>query len=134
MTVTAEQAAQTWAVRVANVGEYWIGDQRFHGDWYGYGDRWSRVILAEGTHRVRVRLASEVRLFGGAVPPSLTFVLQFRAVDDVLPLAHGRIEPELLDGQTLVSSLASVPLFNGAAATAVVTGVAVNNSRVTLAP
>ena len=130
MNVSDEQAQQTWAVRCANVGEYWIDDQRFHGDWYGYGERWSRVVLDPGVHRIRVRLASEVRLFGGGLPPSLTFVLEFQPVNnDVVPLQGGRIVPEAVDGR-LVSAPLALGLFNGAATQAVATVAAVNDTRV----
>ena len=127
--VTDDDAQTTWAVRCANVGEFWVDNKRFAGDWYGYGERWSRLVLSPGRHTVRVRLASEVRLFGGALPPSLTFVLEFRAVADVLPLQNGRIVPELING-SLASSPLSLTLFNGAAVQAVASGVAVNDSRV----
>jgi hypothetical protein len=130
LEVTAEQATQAWAVRCANVGEFWIDDERYHGDWYGYGERWSRVVLAAGRHRVRVRLASEVRLFGGALPPSLTFVMEVRALPaPVLALDGGRIVPELVDGR-LVSSPISVALFNAAATRAAATVVTCSDPRV----
>ena len=130
INVSPEQAQQTWAVRCANVGEFWIGDQRFHGDWYGYGERWSRVVLPAGVHRVRVRLAAEVRLFGGSTPPPLTFVMEFQpVVGDVVPLQGGRIVPEMVDGRLVTNPLA-LALFNGAATRATALAAAVNDTRV----
>ncbi|KFH61907.1 hypothetical protein MVEG_12241 [Podila verticillata NRRL 6337] len=59
-------------IQCTNVGDFYVDDERLSGDWYGYGLTRHVLRLAPGSHTLAVRVAHEVRIFGGVIlpPPS----------------------------------------------------------------
>ncbi|KAF9301492.1 hypothetical protein BGZ74_006629 [Mortierella antarctica] len=69
-------------IQCTNVGDFYVDDERLSGDWYGYDLTRHVLRLAPGsTHTLSVRLAHEVRIFGGVIlPPPSKFRCVLEAV------------------------------------------------------
>ncbi|KAG0226718.1 hypothetical protein BGW41_004100 [Actinomortierella wolfii] len=73
-------------VQCQNIGDFYVDDKRLSGDWYGYGITRHTVHLEPGTtHTLSVRIAHEVRIFGGVTypPPS-----KFKCYLNYIPFAQ----------------------------------------------
>lgn len=124
-------------IQCANVGDFYVDDERFSGDWYDYGLTRHVLRLAPGSrHTLSVRLAHEVRIFGGVIlPPPSKFRCVLEAVgagdaDDggeahvqVVTEGHGGIIlMDVVDG-VVAGDLISVALRNVGAESVRITGV-----------
>ncbi|KAG0022996.1 hypothetical protein BGZ81_008289 [Podila clonocystis] len=111
-------------IQCANVGDFYVDDERLSGDWYDYGLTRHVLRLAPGsTHTLSIRLAHEIRIFGGAIlPPPSKFRCVLEAVgtgDDggeahvqVVTEGHGGIIlMDVVDG-VVAGDLISVALRN----------------------
>jgi len=143
-TVSAEDAGRPHLLRCQSVGEFWVdrqGEQPpqlhtgAHGDWYAYGELWHRLEgMDEGEYTLRVRLAAEMRLFGGQLPPPVTFKCEISAVSpDVGAIArvlhNQRILPEVdsNNDSTLFTPYASVGIVNSHDGDIYIVGIGNNN-------
>ena len=139
------ETAGTYLVRCMNLGIFYVDDtyasafsvfminivsSLIHGDWYGYGNSWSRVELDAGTHVMRLWLMSSIRIFGGSLPPPVTVICEFRdAAAAVVARAPSgdTIVPSIVLGQ-LTAPYAAVYAMNTGDAAATVTHVELRNA------
>ncbi|KAF9977868.1 hypothetical protein BGZ73_004623 [Actinomortierella ambigua] len=73
MSAESPRAKIPVTVQCLNVGDFYVDDERLSGDWYGYDTTRHTLHLEPGTeHTISVRIAHEVRIFGGITypPPS----------------------------------------------------------------
>lgn len=73
-------------IQCENIGDFYVDDERFSGDWYGYGLTRHSLRLRPGSqHTLSVRVVHEVRIFGGVIlPPPSKFRCELKA-----PFASG---------------------------------------------
>ncbi|KAF9168700.1 hypothetical protein DFQ26_002600 [Actinomortierella ambigua] len=69
-------------VQCLNIGDFYVDDERLSGDWYGYDTTRHTLYLEPGTtHTLSVRVAHEVRIFGGIkYPPPSKFKCYLRFI------------------------------------------------------
>jgi hypothetical protein len=93
--------------------EYWVDDQHyFGGDFYTFRKAPPVLHLKPGSHKVDVRLARDVRAFGGILEPTIDVVLDVQQASGMLELAKpGLLVSDVIDGK-LASPVASVSLRN----------------------
>jgi hypothetical protein len=93
--------------------EYWVNNQHyFGGDFYTFRKAPPVLHLKPGSHKVDVRLARDVRAFGGILEPTIDVVLDVRQASGTLELAKpGILMSDVIDGK-LASSIASISLRN----------------------
>jgi predicted peptidase len=93
--------------------EYWIDDQHyFGGDYYTFRRAPPVLHLKPGSHRVDLRLARDVRAFGGILQPTIDVVVDVQQATGSLELAKpGILISDVVDGK-LASNVASVSLRN----------------------
>ncbi|RUS17630.1 hypothetical protein BC937DRAFT_89702 [Endogone sp. FLAS-F59071] len=108
------QRPTTVLVQCANVGEFHVDSRRLSGDWYAYGTVPHVLHLSAGTHEIRVRVINEIRIFGGKVPPPITFRLEIEEVPEgteVLLLEKSVVVPDVVEG-VIAGGLGSVTIEN----------------------
>lgn len=100
-------------MRCANVGEFYVDSRRLSGDWYAYGTVSHVLLLSEGMHEIRVRVVNEIRIFGGKVPPPITFRLEIENVHeaDVVFLENSVVVPDVVEG-VMAGRFGSVTIEN----------------------
>jgi hypothetical protein len=93
--------------------EYWVDDQHyFGGDFYTFRKAPPVLHLKPGSHKVDVRLARDVRAFGGILEPTIDVILDVQQASGMLELAKpGVLMSDIIDGK-LASPIASVSLRN----------------------
>eukprot|EP00842_Homolaphlyctis_polyrhiza_P000096 jgi/Hompol1/1087/HPOL_002640-RA len=98
-----------------------IDDRAFVGNIYGYPHASeSAIYLEAGEHMLYVCVFMDVRLFGGSVPPKVSFTGQFRSLDlngpskGIVTFPLDTLLPDLLDDK-LVTPYASVTVMNARA-------------------
>lgn len=93
--------------------EYWINDQHyFGGDYYSFRRAPPVLHLEPGTHKIDLRLARDVRAFGGILEPTIDVILHAKQASGTLELAKpGILMSDVVDG-TLASSLGSITVRN----------------------
>ncbi|KAI4621817.1 hypothetical protein J4E80_004190 [Alternaria sp. BMP 0032] len=93
--------------------EYWVDDQHyFGGDYYSYRNAPPVLHLKPGSHRIDLRLARDVRAFGGILEPTIDVVVDVQKATGSLELAKpGMLVSDVVDGK-LASSIGSVYLRN----------------------
>jgi predicted esterase len=103
--------------------EVWVdGEQYFGGDFYSYGRAAVSLHLAEGSHKIDVRLARDVRANGGVGRPSVNVKIRLQALGPLLtPVrvdtqdpTHDALLPDIIGGPfgSLASRYASITLRN----------------------
>ncbi|KAL1795700.1 hypothetical protein ACET3X_005924 [Alternaria dauci] len=119
---------QAWARGELNIGgnetqhlvlhtdtilEFWVdGQHYFGGDFYTYRKAPPVLHLKPGSHRIDLRLARDVRAFGGILAPSIDVVVDVQKATGSLELAKpGILVSDVIDGK-LASSIGSVYLRN----------------------
>ncbi|CAN9370486.1 unnamed protein product [Alternaria alternata] len=93
--------------------EFWVDDQHyFGGDFYTYRKAPPVLHLQPGSHRIDIRLARDVRAFGGILEPTIDVVVDVQKAIGSLELAKpGILVSDVVDGK-LASSIGSVYLRN----------------------
>ncbi|KAF8948106.1 hypothetical protein BGZ47_006514 [Haplosporangium gracile] len=83
---TSSDGLVSITIQLENVGDFYVDDERFSGDWYGYGLTRHTLRLRPGSrHTLSVRVVHEVRIFGGVIlPPPSKFKCELR-----LPFPYG---------------------------------------------
>lgn len=108
--------------------EYWVDDTHyFGGDYYSFRDAPPVLHLDPGRHRIDLRLAREVRAFGGILEPTIDVVVGVEQVSGSLDLARpGILVSDVIDGQ-LASPHGSVTLRNSGTHDIEITGIQAAN-------
>ncbi|KAF3041502.1 hypothetical protein E8E12_002772 [Didymella heteroderae] len=93
--------------------EYWINDTHyFGGDYYSYRNAPPVLHLKPGRHSINLRLARDVRAFGGISEPTIDVVVDVQQASGSLDLAKpGIIMSDVIDGK-LATPHGSVILRN----------------------
>ncbi|KAG9195361.1 hypothetical protein G6011_00482 [Alternaria panax] len=93
--------------------EFWVDDQHyFGGDFYTYRKAPPVLHLKPGSHRIDVRLARDVRAFGGILEPTIDVVVDVQKATGSLELAKpGILVSDVIQGK-LASPIGSVYLRN----------------------
>lgn len=93
--------------------EYWVNDKHyFGGDYYGFRNAPPVLHLEPGHHRIDLRLARDVRAFGGIIEPTIDVVVNVAQVSGSLDLASpGILMSDVIDGK-LATPHGSVTLRN----------------------
>jgi poly(3-hydroxybutyrate) depolymerase len=93
--------------------EYWVDDQHyFGGDYYSYRKAPPVLHLKPGSHRLDLRLARDVRAFGGILEPTIDVVVDVQKATGSLELVKpGILMSDVIDGK-LASIIGSVYLRN----------------------
>jgi predicted esterase len=93
--------------------EYWVDDQHyFGGDLYTYRNAPPVLHLKPGSHRIDLRLARDVRAFGGILEPTIDVVVDVQKATGSLEFAKpGILVSDVIDGK-LALSIGSVYLRN----------------------
>lgn len=93
--------------------EYWVNDTRyFGGDYYSFRNAPPVLHLQPGHHRIDLRLARDVRAFGGIIEPTVDVVVGVEQVSGSLDLAKpGILTSDVIDGK-LATPYGSVILRN----------------------
>ncbi|KAJ3314345.1 hypothetical protein HDU76_002435, partial [Blyttiomyces sp. JEL0837] len=107
-----------YRVSFEHVVSFKIDERSFVGNMYGYEHATgSAVFLEEGVHVLYICAVMDVRLFGGYLPPKVTFSGKFVPVDmtpetkGVVVFYDQAIVPEVLEGQ-LVTPYFSITVMN----------------------
>lgn len=105
----------TVVLYVWNIGEFWVDDkQYFGGDFYGYRRAPVVLQLAPGKHKLDVRVAHDIRNFGGGMPSKVTFGVEVEvSPGGLVAVPEGAVVSDLVDGG-IVGEWASIPLRNDA--------------------
>ena len=99
----------------SNIGEFFVDEVRFRGDWYQYGNGWQAVRLTRGDHKIKVRLGSSIRIFGGGLPPQVTFICRFQRPSSQTALTwlpDDSMVPDVVSG-VLAGDYMSLTFVNG---------------------
>lgn len=122
-------------IQCTSVGDFYVNDERLSGDWYSYGLTRHVLRLAPGSHTLAVRVAHEVRIFGGVIlPPPSKFRCDLEVVvSDTEGEAHVQVVREghggviLMDvvDDVVAGEFISVALRNVGAESVRITGVEV---------
>ena len=93
--------------------EFWINDTHyFGGDFYSYRNAPPVLRLDPGHHRIDLRLARDVRAFGGILEPTIDVVVGVEKVSGALDLAKpGILMSDVIDGN-LATPQGSIYLRN----------------------
>ncbi|KAF1935470.1 hypothetical protein EJ02DRAFT_127236 [Clathrospora elynae] len=93
--------------------EYWVDDTHsFGGDFYSFRKAPLVLHLTPGSHRIDIRLARDVRAFGGILEPTIDVVVDIQQASGTLELAKpGILMSDVVDGK-LVSPTGSIYLRN----------------------
>ncbi len=93
--------------------EYWVDDQHyFGGDFYSYRKAPPVLHLTPGPHRIDLRLARDVRAFGGILEPTVHVVVDVQKATASLELAKpGILLSDVINGK-LASPIGSVYVRN----------------------
>lgn len=93
--------------------EFWVdGQHYFGGDYYSFRRAPPVLHLWPGQHKLEIRLARDVRAFGGILNPTIDVVLSAERASGTLELAKpGLLLSDAVDGN-LVSPVGSVYLRN----------------------
>ena len=84
--------------------EYWVDDQHyFGGDYYSFRKAPPVLHLKPGSHTINLRLARDVRAFGGIQDPSIDVVVNVQQASGTLELA----KPGVLLSDVVLGKLAS---------------------------
>ncbi|KAH8551499.1 hypothetical protein BGW37DRAFT_520457 [Umbelopsis sp. PMI_123] len=86
-TFTLDEAS-AFRVQFYSIGDFYVDDIKYSGDWYNYQTTAHVVRLSAGEHTIRVRVVNEIRVFGGSVPPKSTFQYLWEHIPtDILAVA-----------------------------------------------
>ncbi|KAF3050665.1 hypothetical protein E8E11_008558 [Didymella keratinophila] len=109
--------------------EYWINDiHYFGGDYYSFRNAPPVLHLQPGHHRIDLRLARDVRAFGGIVEPTIDVAVNAEQVSGSLDLAKpGVLMSDVLDGK-LATPYGSITLRNSGTQDIEVTGIHAANA------
>ena len=93
--------------------EFWVDDVHyFGGDFFTFRKAPPVLHLTPGTHRIDLRLARDVRAFGGLVAPNIDVVVRAELASGTLELAKpGILMSDVVDGK-LATPVGSVVLRN----------------------
>lgn len=96
--------------------EYWVNDAHyFGGDYYSFRNAPPVLHLQPGHHRIDLRLARDVRAFGGILEPNIDVVVDVEQASGSLDLAKpGILMSDVVDGK-LATPHGSVVLRNSGA-------------------
>ncbi|KAJ3076034.1 hypothetical protein HDU98_005983 [Podochytrium sp. JEL0797] len=107
-----------YIVSFDNVVSYKINDKAYAGNVYGYAHASGTAMLLEkGEHSLYVCGVMDVRLFGGALPPKITFSGKFSPVAQDTPsrniilFDNDAVVPETMDSR-LITPFFSVTIMN----------------------
>jgi predicted esterase len=100
-------------LRTDTILEFWVDDQHyFGGDFFTFRRAKPVLHLKPGSHKIDLRLARDVRAFGGILEPTVDFVIEVEKTSGTLELARpGILMSDVVDGK-LASPLGSVSLRN----------------------
>jgi len=104
-------------VQCHSVGDFYINDQRFHGDWYNFRTSYYVLYLAANTqHTINVRIVNEIRIFGDVVPPRIILDCDLRKLEleelGIIFLYDRIIVPDLIGGTKFAGEYMSIPILN----------------------
>ncbi|OSS47835.1 hypothetical protein B5807_06315 [Epicoccum nigrum] len=126
--------------------EFWVNDTHyFGGDFYSYRNAPPVLRLDPGHHRIDLRLARDVRAFGGILEPTIDVVVGVEKVSGDLDLAKpGILMSDVIDGN-LATPQGSISLRNSGIHAVEIVGIqpanvstnstsyAIDGSRITIA-
>jgi hypothetical protein len=94
--------------------EFWVDDAHyFGGDFFTFRKAPPVLHLTPGTHKIDLRLARDVRAFGGILAPTIDVVVRAELASGTLELAKpGILMSDVVDG-ILATPVGSVVLRNG---------------------
>ncbi|CAG8515817.1 2966_t:CDS:10 [Funneliformis caledonium] len=104
-------------VQCHNIGDFYINNQRFHGDWYNYRTSYNILYLTPNTrYTVDVRVVNEIRIFGDKVPPRIKFDCELRNLEleevGAMFLHERIIVPDIIGGTRFAGEYMSIPILN----------------------
>ncbi|KAF1918088.1 hypothetical protein BDU57DRAFT_446112 [Ampelomyces quisqualis] len=100
-------------LRTDTILEFWVDDQHyFGGDFFAFRRAPPVLHLSPGSHKIDLRLARDVRAFGGTLEPTVDFVIAVEKTSGTLELAKsGILMSDVVDGR-LASPIGSISLRN----------------------
>jgi hypothetical protein len=106
-------STQTIILYTDAILEFWVGDAHyFGGDFFTFRKAPPVLHLVPGTHRIDIRLARDVRAFGGILAPTIDVLLHAEQASSTLELAKpGILMSDVVD-RKLASRIGSVVLRN----------------------
>lgn len=104
-------------IQCHNIGDFYINDQRFHGDWYNYRTSYYILYLTVNTqYTINIRVVNEIRIFGDKIPPRITFDFDLRNLEleelGAMFLHERIIVPDLVKGTRFAGEYMSIPILN----------------------
>ncbi|CAI2175803.1 10972_t:CDS:10 [Funneliformis geosporum] len=104
-------------VQCHNIGDFYINNQRCHGDWYNYHTSYYILHLTPNTqYTIDVRVVNEIRIFGDKIPPRIKFDCELRNLkleEKGAMFLHERIiVPDLIGGTRFAGEYMSIPILN----------------------
>ncbi|CAB4492540.1 hypothetical protein RhiirA1_538356 [Rhizophagus irregularis] len=104
-------------IQCHNIGDFYINDQRFHGDWYNYRTSYYILYLTVNTqYTINIRVVNEIRIFGDNTPPRITFDCDLRNLEleelGAMFLHERIIVPDLVKGTKFAGEYMSIPILN----------------------
>lgn len=121
MTTFQLRKPATFRVQFYSIGDFYVDQVRYSGDWYNYQTTAHVVRLSEGEHTIRVRVVNEIRIFGGATPPKSTFEYTWERIENGVPAVAVEKQvniPDIADGR-FTGALCSIGVQNVLESTAI---------------
>jgi hypothetical protein len=111
--IVAGNETQNVILHTDAILEFWINDTHyFGGDFYSYRNAPPVLRLDPGHHRIDLRLARDVRAFGGILEPTIDVIVGVEKVSGDLDLAKpGILMSDVIDGN-LATTQGSISLRN----------------------
>lgn len=75
----------SFRVQFYSIGDFYIDQDLYSGDWYNLRTTAHVVHLGKGEHTLRVRVVNEIRIFGGSTPPKSIFEYLWEEVEGNIP-------------------------------------------------
>ncbi|KAG2176323.1 hypothetical protein INT43_005557, partial [Umbelopsis isabellina] len=76
---------KSFRVQFHSIGDFYIDQDLYSGDWYNLKTTAHVVHLAKGEHTLRVRVVNEIRIFGGSTPPKSIFEYFWEEIESSIP-------------------------------------------------
>lgn len=117
-------ATQSLILHTDAILEFWIDDEHFFGgDFFTFRRAPPVLHLTPGSHRIDLRLARDVRAFGGILEPTIDVVIEAKQASSTLELSKpGILMSDVVDGK-LPSSIGAVFVRNSGQADIEILGV-----------